>query len=153
MLKRVALLCALLACLSFAARAQCVGSQGATVAPTGGSACSSIAGASVTPPGGFPSTIAGSGSWQSGVLAMAGYRGIAAAVTSTQAGSISIQRYADSAGQIAIGAAISQALAASTAATVSVNDGLPALYFQVTISNSSGSTATISGAAIVMTGM
>jgi hypothetical protein len=107
-----------------------------------------------SPPNPFPTLIASSGSWNSGIISMQGCRGITAAVTSTQAGNISIQRYADAAGLIAVGTVLTQAITANTPATVSVNDGLPALYFQVTITNSSASTAaTITYPAIIMTGM
>lgn len=101
----------------------------------------------------FPDSIDAGGSWSTGYLSMQGLRGITAAATSTQAGSISIQRYADAAGQIAVGSAISQAITANTPATVSVNDGLPAGFFKVTISNTGASAATITNPAIVMTGM
>lgn len=107
----------------------------------------------VTPSGGFPATIAANGSWTSGVLPFGGYRGVSATVTSTQAGAITIQRYADAAGTIPVGAVASTTIVASTAETVSVNDGLAALYYKVTITNTSGSTtATITGASITKIG-
>lgn len=106
----------------------------------------------VTPSSAYPSTLAGSASWYSGMISMQGFRGITAAVILSQNGSISIQRY-DPSGTIAVGSAISQAITAGTPATVSVNDGLPAAYFQVTISNSSGSSATVTNPSIIETGM
>jgi hypothetical protein len=101
----------------------------------------------------FPAVIAANGSWSSGVLPLLGYSGISASVTSNESGAISIQRYLDRAGSIKVGTAVSQAITAGTPATVSVNDGLPALYFQVTITNGSGSSsAATSGIAIILTG-
>ena len=104
-----------------------------------------------TPPTPPPATIAGGGSYQSGIIVSNGFRGIAAAATLTQAGTISIQRYIDVAGTILIGAASTQALSANTAGWVAVNDGLPCASFQVTVTNSSGSTGTLSNFAILET--
>ena len=96
-----------------------------------------------------PATVAGGGNWQSGILNCAGLQALAASCTLSQAGSIVIQRYIDPAGTIAIGTAISQVLTANTAAWVSVNDGLPAASWQVTISNTSGSTGNLTGVAFL----
>src|SRR5580658_8108760 len=101
------------------------------------------------PPTAAPATIAGGGSYVTGIMNAAGLKALAAACTLSQAGSIAIQRYIDPAGTIAIGAAISQVITANVAATVAVNDGLPAAAWQVTISNSSGSTGNLSAVAFL----
>ena len=103
---------------------------------------------SVTPAGGFPATIAASGNWKSGALSST-WGALAAAVTSSQAGALTIQRYADAGLIIPIGALISATLVANTPNYVSVADGVPFLYFQVEITNTGGSTANITGAAIL----
>lgn len=100
------------------------------------------------PPNGFPATIASSGAWHSGIIP-AGYGAISAGLTSSQAGVLSIQRYADSGGLIPIGAAISANLSANTAQWVDVSDGVPYLFFQVSATNSGGSTANVTNAAIL----
>lgn len=102
------------------------------------------------PPTPAPSTIGGGDSWVSGVMSGLGYAALAAACTLTQAGTLSIQRYIDMAGTIAIGAAITQEISASTPATVSVNDGLPFATWIVTITNTSGSSGTLTDVALLM---
>ncbi len=100
----------------------------------------------------FPTSIVGSGTYVTGIQPLAG-AGITLCATSSQNGTLSIQRYADIAGTIAIGAAISQSTTGTTAACVAVNDGLPALYFQGSIVNGSGSATTISGTALIISGV
>lgn len=96
----------------------------------------------------WPATIAGSATWTSIAIATTPPgRSLFVVATSSQAGTLSIQRYADAAATIAIGAAISQALSADVSGTVAVNDGLPYLAAKISIVNGSGSTATISGTA------
>jgi hypothetical protein len=102
----------------------------------------------VAPPIAFPATIAASGSWFSDLIP-AGFGAIAAACTSSQTGTLTLQRYADLAGNVPVGAAITQALSAATPAWVSAADSLPYLTFAMSISNSSGSTATITNCAIL----
>ncbi len=106
----------------------------------------------LNPPNPFPSTIAPSGNWQSGIIRVYGGGSLPALVVtveSTQAGAVSIQRYADAAGTIPVGGNISQTLTDSTEAYVGANDGVPYLSFQVTITNTGGSSATITDAAIL----
>jgi hypothetical protein len=105
----------------------------------------------ITPPTPYPATLAGGGVYTSGVIQLGG-NGINVAATMTQAGTLAIQRYADVAGTIPVGAAVSTTLVASTAGWTAVNDGFPAISFQVTLTNTSGSTATVSGMAIVVSG-
>lgn len=101
-----------------------------------------------TPPP--PGTIAAAGNYTSNVIIADGFKAIAAAITSTQAGAISIQRFIDRAGTIAQGAAISTTLVAATPAVVNSNDGLPFQSFVVKITNTGGSTATITNFALLL---
>ena len=73
-----------------------------------------------------------------------GYKNFAFGITSTQAGSVSIQRYLDQAATIPQGAAITGTLTANTAATVNSSDSVPHQSLIITVNNSSGSTATLS---------
>lgn len=102
----------------------------------------------VVPSVGFPATIAGSGSWTSGVIVNYGFAALQASVESTQAGQLTIQRYADLAGLIPIGTVATQAISASTQAWTAINDGTPFLSYSVTITNTSESTATITKTSI-----
>lgn len=94
----------------------------------------------LTPPG----TLAASATYQTGVLPANGYKSISFGAKLSQAGSISLQRYLDSAGTIPIGAAVTATLSANTPNWVNINDGAAFTYFQVTVTNTSGSTATLS---------
>lgn len=97
----------------------------------------------------FPATLAGGGTWLSGVVVNYGFPNLLATILSTQAGTITIQRYADLVGNIPVGGAVSATITANTQAYTAATDGLPYLAFQVTITNSSGSTATLSKGAVV----
>jgi hypothetical protein len=99
----------------------------------------------VTPP-----TIAAGGNWTSGVIYADGFRTLAAAVTSSQVGAISIQRYLDLAGLVPQGPAISAALVAATPQVVNVQDGVAFQSFTVKITNTSGSTANLSNFGLLM---
>src|SRR5487761_2794987 len=71
--------------------------------------------------------------------------------TSTQAGAIDVTRYIDAAGTIALdNPALTKALLASTAAVLTVTDGLPFASFVVTVTNTSASAATVTGFGILM---
>ena len=99
---------------------------------------------------GVPSTVPATGSWNSNLLRSDGFKMISVGATSSQAGTLSIQRYLDAAGLVAQGAAVSQSLSAGTPAVVNVVDGLPCQTFKITITNSSGSVATITNFACLL---
>ena len=90
---------------------------------------------------GIAGPIAASGNVKSNVIRTLGWQKGGIGLVSTQAGQISIQRYLDQAGTILVGAAITQALTANTAASATWSDGLPCGSVQITVTNSSGSTA------------
>jgi hypothetical protein len=104
----------------------------------------------ITPAGGFPATIGAGKTWNSGIIELQDQNAISASVQSSQTGTLTLQRYLDSAGNIAIGSAITQAIVANTLETVDVADGVAALSFQVSVSNTGAVTANISNAAIVV---
>lgn len=91
--------------------------------------------------GTVPASIVASGSFTSSLIASNGCTAIGLGVLSTQAGTLSIQRYIDTAGLVPQGAAISVTLSASVAGSVNANDDAPHQSFKFTITNSSGTTA------------
>jgi hypothetical protein len=99
-----------------------------------------------TPP---PATIAGGGNWNSGPIGASGFSRMAVNAKLTQAGTLSVQRYMDVLGLIPIGAAVTQALSANTNGYVVINDGIPYATFAITVTNSSGSTGTLSNVAVL----
>jgi hypothetical protein len=98
---------------------------------------------------GLASSIAASGSTVSNLLFADGYKVLAAGATSTQNGQIQVQRYLDDAGLVAQGGPVTGALTANTAGVVNVTDGAPFSSYKVTITNSGGSTATLTNVAIL----
>ena len=93
------------------------------------------------PPG---ATIAASGLYQSGVIPSNGFKAIGIGVLSSQAGTITIQRYLDAAGLVPVGAPIAPTITAGTPQWATVNDGTPFRSFKFQISNSGTSAANIS---------
>lgn len=82
-----------------------------------------------------------SGNVTSGVILSNGWLAFSLGLTSSQTGSISIQRYLDLAGTVAQGAAITAALTAATPAVANVtNDGKPWATMIITVANTSAST-------------
>jgi hypothetical protein len=102
-----------------------------------------------TPPTAAPATIAASGNYNTGIMSAAGFKSLAAACTLSQAGTIVIQRYLDPLGTIAVGAPVSATLVAATANYVTVNDGVCAASWQVTINNTGGSTGNLTNTAFL----
>lgn len=90
-----------------------------------------------------PVTLAVSASWNSGILASDGYKSLAAGVTSSLTGTLTIQRYLDPGGTVAIGSLASVSLVAATAASLAVNDGTPFSSFRIVLTNTGAGTTTI----------
>ena len=99
------------------------------------------------PPG---ATIAASSTYTSNVIVADGFKAIGIGVTSSQAGTITIQRYLDRAGNVPVGAPITAALTAATAQWCTSNDGVPFQSFKFSISNSGTSAANVSNFACVL---
>lgn len=99
----------------------------------------------------FPATlIATTGAWDSGVLNGDGFKVLSVGVTTSGAGAITIQRYVDSAGLVAQGAVSTIALVGATPAVLNVTDGLPYASFRIRVTNTAGSTATLTNFAVLM---
>jgi hypothetical protein len=101
---------------------------------------------------GLASTVAASGSITSNLIPSDGYKVIAVGVTSTQAGQIQVQRYLDDAGTVKQGPALTASLTATTAGVCNVTDGNPFASFAVTITNTGGSSATLTNLGILLQG-
>src|ERR1700735_100306 len=92
---------------------------------------------------GLASTVPASGNVVSNLLLSGGYKTLAVGVTSTQVGQIQVRRSLDDAGLVKQGAAVTASLTANTAQVCNVTDGNPFASYTVTITNSGGSTATL----------
>ncbi|MGS1020255.1 hypothetical protein [Burkholderia gladioli] len=94
---------------------------------------------------GLAGNVPANGNLAGPVLVSNGWKLFSVGLKSTQAGQISVQRFLDLAGTVPQGAAVTAALTANTAASATVGtDGLPFASVQVTVTNSSGSAATLS---------
>lgn len=98
----------------------------------------------------LPSTIAAGSQAQSSLIVTEGFALISAGVTSSQPGTMSVQRYLDAGGTVVQGAAIEVPLAANTPANLDVMDGRPFAALKLTITNAAGSTATLSNFALLL---
>jgi hypothetical protein len=88
-------------------------------------------------------TIPSSGNFTSALMSADGYYDMVIGLTSTQSGSLILLRYVDDAGLVPIDAGQSQALTANVAAVLVVT-GQPFASYQLKITNTSGSSATVS---------
>ena len=114
----------------------------------------------VNPPNPFPVAVLSGVPYKTGVMplsqfnnflgAIVGYNAITVALTSSQVVTITVQRYLDPAGLIPVGAAGTQATTANTAAYVALTTVVPAAYFDVQVSNASGTTAIITNVGLAM---
>lgn len=107
----------------------------------------------ITPPSGTPTSIAANGTYYSGVFQSPG-PGVSVGYKAAGATSYSAQRYLDAAKALPIGAAITGTGTGGTAVVFDVNDGVPWLYFDFTITDTSSATNAVSAFAVVasMTG-
>ena len=99
---------------------------------------------------GLSTSIAASGSNLSNLIVSNGYGAFAVGVTSSQAGTLTIQRYLDAEGTIAQGAPLTASLTAVTSAVVNATDGVPFGSFMVSVSNSGTATATLTNAGVLL---
>lgn len=98
----------------------------------------------------LPGSITASGTIQSAIVPTSGLSKLAVSVQSTQAGTLSVQRFVDPAGSIAQGAALTAALTANTLALINNNDGLLYQSLQVSVTNTGVVTATVSDNIVLM---
>lgn len=69
----------------------------------------------------------------SDVIPSGGYPRIAITLTSSSGGTLSVQRYLDTAGTIPQGAPVTQALTAATSATLNIGDLAPCQSFKISV--------------------
>lgn len=86
--------------------------------------------------------------FDSGMLYADGFRQVAVGVKMDQAGTLSMQRYLDEAGQLPVGAAITGAITANQAAVLSISDSYPFNWVRVTIANSGTPNANVAAFAL-----
>jgi hypothetical protein len=91
-----------------------------------------------------------SGNVSTSLIKTDGFSLISAGITVSQNGVMSIQRYLDDGGTQVQGVALSVPLIATVAANLDVLDGKPFASFVLTVTNSTSSTATINGFALLL---
>lgn len=96
------------------------------------------------------STILANSNINSNLILTNGFKYFGFGLISTQAGTVSIQRYLDAAGTIPQGNPVTGTLVASTALTVNSIDNDPFQSIKINISNSAGSTATLSNVILLL---
>ncbi|HEU0117705.1 MAG TPA: hypothetical protein VFR09_03650 [Alphaproteobacteria bacterium] len=97
-----------------------------------------------------PATIPGSGNVQSSLIVTEGFSLVSAGITSSQAGTMSIQRYLDAGGTVTQGPAVQVSLSAGVAANLDILDGRPFASMKLTITNASGTTANLTNFALLL---
>jgi hypothetical protein len=95
-------------------------------------------------------SVPGNASISSGLIYTKGYKFFSFGLTSSQNGSISIQRYLDNAGTIAQGAALTLALTAGTPAVYTLTDTKPFQSMKITVLNSEGTDAVLSNSILLL---
>lgn len=98
----------------------------------------------------LPSSIAPNSAVNSNLIAVDGYTKVAVGLTSSQSGLLSIQRYLDPNGAVAVGAPVTLAIVAGQPVALTVNDGQMFSSFEVVLTNSSGITALIGDLAVAV---
>ncbi len=91
----------------------------------------------------WPATIAASGTFTSGVVPTFGMPHVAVGATLSNAGTLIVQPYLDTAGAVAAGAATTQALTANTGAVLDLNSGKVMGSLTVEIVNGAASVGTL----------
>jgi hypothetical protein len=90
-----------------------------------------------------PTTILTAGTFTTNTIVSNGYKVIAVGVTSSGSGALNIQRYLDREGTIPVIAVSTTPLVAATPLVVIINDTTPFASFSIVITNTQGSTVTI----------
>jgi hypothetical protein len=97
---------------------------------------------SLTPPNGKPVTVTTAAPYESGPMP-AGFGALFVTLKSTKAGALNVQRWADAAMTVPVGAVITVALVADTQKSVQSIDGVPYLFFSIEITNTGSGDAAI----------
>jgi len=100
----------------------------------------------------LPASVAAGGTASSAVISSDGYQKIALSVTSTEAGTLTLQRYLDAAGTVPQGTALQASIAAGQPALVNAIDGLPFQSVKVSVSNSGSTGANLTNLVILLQG-
>jgi hypothetical protein len=95
------------------------------------------------------SAIAASGNWTSTLITAMGLYDFVLGITLSQAGTLTLLRFIDDAGQVALDSGQSQTLTANAAAVLVVNDGKPCASYQVKISDTASAAAVSKFAALL----
>lgn len=98
----------------------------------------------------LPASIAASSQVQSSLIVTEGFSLIAAGVTASQAGVMSVQRYLDAGGTVIQGSAVQVVLNANVPANLDVLDGLVFASCKLTITNTSGSPSNLTNFALLL---
>lgn len=93
----------------------------------------------------FPSQIAATSTYTTNLLPSLYFPHVSVGITSTQAGTLNVQRYIDKAGTVAQGSALTATLTANTAAVIDNSDGKAFGSYTIQVINSGSSPATLSG--------
>ena len=99
---------------------------------------------------GLSTSVAAAGANTSAPILSNGYSAFAVGVTSSQAGTVTVQRYLDQGGTIPQGAVLTATLTAATAAVVNATDGVPFGAFTVKVSNSGTVTAALTNTGVLL---
>lgn len=99
---------------------------------------------------GLPASVPASGSVISAPILSSGYSAFAVGVTSSQAGTVTVQRYLDTAATIPQGAPLTANLTAASAGVVNATDGAPFASFTVRVSNSGSAAASLSNVGVLL---
>jgi hypothetical protein len=94
-------------------------------------------------PANAQSAIAASGNWTSELITAMGLYDFVLGITLSQGGTLTLLRFIDDAGQVALDSGQSQTLTANTAAVLVVTDGKPCASYQVEIANTGASAAAV----------
>lgn len=98
----------------------------------------------------LPGTVAANSTVNTSLIKTDGYSLIAAGITLSQAGTMSIQRYLDDGGTQPQGALVTVPLIANSAANLDVLDGKPFASFMLNVTNAAAVTATVTGFALLL---
>lgn len=100
----------------------------------------------------LPTSVAAGRTASSAVIPSDGYQKIALSVTSTEAGTLTLQRYLDASGTVPQGAALQASIAAGQPALVNAVNGLPFQSLTVSVSNSGGTGANLTNLVVLLQG-
>ena len=104
----------------------------------------------INPPNPFPIAVLPGVTWESGGMPMDGFNSITAAFTFSQIVTATIQKYLDFAGNMPVGEPAAVTTTADAPAWVTMEPGVPGVYFDLKISNAGAVAAVISNAGICL---